>query len=46
VDPIRRLELEFESMPINDLRLLVKDVVVKLQRAIEEINLILETNFQ
>ena len=46
VDPIRRLELEYESIPIQDLRLLVKDVVMKLQRAIEEINLILETNFQ
>ncbi|MFT6000655.1 MAG: HPt (histidine-containing phosphotransfer) domain-containing protein [Neolewinella sp.] len=42
VEPIRRLELEYEAMPIEDLRLLVKDVVVKLQRAIEEVDLVLE----
>jgi HPt (histidine-containing phosphotransfer) domain-containing protein len=45
VEPIRRLELEYESMPMGNLRLLVKDVVVKLQRAIEEVRLVLKNNF-
>ncbi len=46
VTPIRRLEHEYKTMPIEDLRSLVNDILVNLDRAGKEIDLILKNNFE
>lgn len=45
VTPIRRLEHEYETMPIEDLNSLVKDILIKLENASKEVDLILKNNF-
>lgn len=45
VEPIRRLEHEYETMPMEDLKSLVEDILIKLDGAIQEIELILKNNF-
>lgn len=45
MQPIRRLELEYETMPIEDLKVLVQSVLIKLNLAIKDVNLILKENF-
>ncbi|MFT4848072.1 MAG: HPt (histidine-containing phosphotransfer) domain-containing protein [Sediminicola sp.] len=42
---IRRLELEYETMPIAELTELVQNILVKLDFAIKDVNLILEENY-
>ena len=43
--PIRRLEHEYESMPIEDLNELVDQVLIKLDLAIKDVDSILKDNF-
>lgn len=45
VPPIRRLEHEYETMPFEELVSLVKKILIKLDGAIKEIELILKNNF-
>ena len=45
VDPIRRLEDEYEIMPMEDLEFLVNDILMKLDKASKEVALVLENNF-
>jgi len=45
-EPIRRLEYEYETMPIEDLKSLVNDILIKLDRAIKEIGKVLKNNFE
>ncbi|MFY0631774.1 MAG: Hpt domain-containing protein [Flavobacteriaceae bacterium] len=45
IEPIRRLELEYETMPFEDLTALVKLVLVKLNLAIKDVDVILKENF-
>lgn len=44
--PIQRLEFEYESMPFIELELLVNDIIVKLEDALEEISKIIDLNFE
>jgi len=44
--PIQRLEFEYESMPFIELELLVNDIIVKLEEALEEISKIIDLNFE
>ncbi|TNE60526.1 MAG: hypothetical protein EP344_07075 [Bacteroidetes bacterium] len=44
--PIRRLEHEYETMPMEDLKNLINDILAKLAGATEEVELILKNNFQ
>lgn len=39
---ISRLELECETMPLEDLQNIIKDISTKLQNALKEVNLILQ----
>ena len=43
--PIRRLEHEYETMPIVDLNEIVDNVLIKLNLAIKEVDLVLKENF-
>ena len=45
VQPIRRLGLEYEIMPLHDLISLVNNVINKLKMALKEVDLVLEENF-
>lgn len=45
VQPIRRLEHEYETMPIEDLNELVANVLIKLDIAIKDVDSILKENF-
>ena len=45
VQPIRRLEFEYLTMPLEDLKSLVHDILIKLDGAIQEIDTVLKTNF-
>jgi HPt (histidine-containing phosphotransfer) domain-containing protein len=45
VEPIRRLELEYETMPLEDLKTLVNDILMKLDGAKMEVEKILKNNF-
>jgi len=45
VQPIRRLEHEYETMPIADLNEIVDNVLIKLNRAIKEVDLTIKENF-
>ena len=42
---ILRLELEYTTMPLEDLNSLVNDMLIKLESAVKEVDLILESNF-
>ncbi len=44
--PIRRLEYEFETMPIEDLKSLVSDILFKLDKACREVKTVLKTEFE
>lgn len=44
--PIQRLEFEYESMPFIELELLVNDIIVKLEEALEEISKIIDSYFE
>ena len=45
VQPIRRLEFEFQTMPFDDLEILVNNILDKLDGACHEIDLIIKTYF-
>ena len=45
VTPIRRLEHEYETMPIENLKMLVNDILIKLEFASKEVTLILKNRF-
>ncbi|MFT7072555.1 hypothetical protein [Patiriisocius sp. Uisw_017] len=45
VQPIRRLELEYETMPFEDLSSLVNNILMKLHIAIKDVAFVLEENF-
>jgi hypothetical protein len=42
---IRRLELEYETMPIAELNALVDTILIKLDFAIKDVNLVLQENY-
>jgi len=44
--PIQRLEFEYESMPFIELEILVHDIIVKLEEALEEISKLIDSNFE
>ncbi|GAB5408383.1 MAG: hypothetical protein BalsKO_07480 [Balneolaceae bacterium] len=44
--PIQRLELEYETMPTKELESIVENVLLKLEKALQEINLIIHQNFE
>jgi HPt (histidine-containing phosphotransfer) domain-containing protein len=44
--PIQRLEFEYESMPFLELEVLVNDIIVKLEDALEEISKLIDSNFE
>ena len=46
IQPIRRLEFEYQTMPIEDLKSLVNDILLKLDGAIHEVELVLKNNFE
>jgi HPt (histidine-containing phosphotransfer) domain-containing protein len=46
VDPIRALELEYETMPIEDLKSLVTDILIKLDHASKEVEQVLKNHFE
>ena len=46
IAPIRRLEYEYETMVLEDLKALVNDIVFKLDNACQEVEMILKTNFE
>ena len=45
IQPIRRLEHEYETMPFTELRTLVDSILFKLNLAIKEVDLTLKENF-
>ena len=45
VQPIRRLEHEYETMHMEDLHNLVHSILIKLDSAIKDVNSILKDNF-
>ena len=45
VKPIRRLELDYETMPLEELNALVETVIIKLDLAINDVNLAIRENF-
>ena len=45
VAPIRRLEHEYETMPLEELELLVKNILTNLDKAINEIESVINNNF-
>lgn len=44
--PIRRLEYEYQTMPIEDLKSLVNGILVQLNEACKEVKMIMDTNFE
>ncbi len=46
INPIRRLEHEYKTMSIADLKALVNDILIKLDGASKEVELILKNNFE
>ena len=46
VTPIRRLEHEYRTMPLEDLKSLVKDILLKLDGACKEIEQIIKDHFE
>jgi HPt (histidine-containing phosphotransfer) domain-containing protein len=45
IGPVKRLELEYETMPFQDLELLIFDILEKLDEACKEVDSILEKYF-
>lgn len=45
VEPIRRLEHEYETMPIDDLKSLVQEILLKLDGATKEIESVIKNSF-
>ena len=45
VMPIKRLELEYETMPFNDLETLINEILRKLDGAFEEVNGVIKVYF-
>lgn len=45
IAPIRRLEIEYETIPIEELKNIVGDILIRLDHAIGEVALALKTNF-
>ncbi|WP_033960858.1 Hpt domain-containing protein [Psychroserpens jangbogonensis] len=45
VKPIRRLELDYETMPLEELNTLIETVIIKLDLAINDVNLAIRENF-
>jgi HPt (histidine-containing phosphotransfer) domain-containing protein len=45
VKPIRRLELDYETMSLEDLNILVDTVIIQLNLALKDVNLVLKENF-
>ncbi|MEH6536435.1 MAG: Hpt domain-containing protein [Psychroserpens sp.] len=45
VKPIRRLELDYETMSLEDLNTLVQTVITKLNLALNDVSLTLKENF-
>lgn len=45
VEPIRRLEHEYETIPFKDLNSLVNNILLKLNLAIKDVDSILKDNF-
>ena len=45
VKPIRRLEHDYDTMPIEELNALVATVIIKLNLAIKDVHLTLKENF-
>ncbi len=45
IQPIRRLELEYETMPIEELNEIIDKVLTKLDLAVKDVHLILTENF-
>ena len=46
VAPIRRLEHEYETMLIEDLKSLVNDILIKLDGSSKEVELVLKNHFE
>lgn len=44
--PIRRLEHEYETMPFNELKTLIDDILLNLEGALKEVEWIVKTNFE
>jgi len=44
--PIQRLEFEYESMPFIELELIVNDIIVKLEDALDEISRLIDLHFE
>lgn len=44
--PIRRLEYEYETIPLDQLKTLVNNILAQLDGACKEVKMILETNFE
>nr|WP_321247101.1 hypothetical protein [uncultured Psychroserpens sp.] len=45
IKPIRRLELDYDTMPIEELNTLVEAVIIKLNLALNDVYLTLKENF-
>jgi hypothetical protein len=45
VKPIRRLELDYKTMPLEELNTLVETVIIKLNLALNDVDLALKKNF-
>ena len=45
VEPIKKLEYEYETMPANELSKLVENIIIKLHLAIKDVESILKNNF-
>lgn len=45
VKPIKRLELDYETMPLEELKTLVETVIIKLNLALNDVNLAIKENF-
>lgn len=45
VNPIQSLELEYQTLPINDLVKIVDDILIKLELATKEIDSVLTKSF-
>ena len=46
ITPIRRMEFEFETMPLPELETLVNDIITKLEHAVDEVSKIINSNFE
>lgn len=44
--PIQRLEFEYQTMPLEELKTLVNDIIHKLEEALMEVNATIVENFE